>query len=118
MTFSRWLYPRLMTSIVALAISLLALEIGIRVINAFDQNYLDKLDDRHPVDTEHLALVDLIRVNPDDLIVYDLRPGVRGRFQGQSVSINSLGFRDKERSKTKKPGTFRIVGLGDSHMFG
>jgi hypothetical protein len=118
MTFWRWLYPRLMTSIVALAISVVALEIGTRVINAFDQNYLDKLDDRHPVDTEHLALVDLIRVNPDDLIVYDLRPGVRGRFQGQPVSINSLGFRDKERSKTKKPGTFRIVGLGDSHMFG
>jgi hypothetical protein len=65
MTFSRWLYPRLMTSIVALAISLLALEIGIRVINAFDQNYLDELDDRHPVDTEHLTFIDLIRVNPD-----------------------------------------------------
>jgi len=118
MTPSRWLLPRLMTSLAALAVSVLALEIGVRFINAFDQNYLDALDDHRPADPEHLTLVDIIRVNPDDLIVYDLRPGVRGRFQGQDLSINSLGFRDKERAQTKPPNTFRIIGLGDSHMFG
>jgi lysophospholipase L1-like esterase len=119
MTILRWLYPRLITSAAALVVSLLALEVGVRLINAFDQNYLDALDYRRPVRTgQHLTLADLIRVNPDDLIVYDLRPRVRGIFQGQEVSINSFGFRDEVRPRVKKPQTFRIVGLGDSHMFG
>jgi lysophospholipase L1-like esterase len=34
------------------------------------------------------------------------------------VAINSLGMRDGERELAKKPETFRIVGLGDSLMFG
>jgi hypothetical protein len=119
MTIPRGLWPKLMTSVAAFFAALLALEVGVRLINAFDQNYLDALDYRRPASAgEDLTLADLIRVNSDDLIVYDLRPGVRGVFKGHELSINSFGFRDPPRSGIKQPGTFRIVGLGDSHMFG
>ena len=100
--------------------ALLALEVGVRVVSVFDRNYLDELEaPRRSLDPDReLALRDLVRQNADDSIVYELRPGVRGRFLGVPVAINSLGMRDRERSSAKRPGALRIVGLGDSLMFG
>lgn len=51
-------------------------------------------------------------------IVYELRPGLSGTFLGAPFSINGHGLRDRPYSLDKPPGTFRIVGLGDSVMFG
>jgi hypothetical protein len=50
---------------------------------------------------------------------YRLRPGPfweDGRDPADV--INSLGFRDRERPREKPPGTFRIVGIGDSFVLG
>jgi hypothetical protein len=65
-----------------------------------------------------LSLGDLVQPSPHAGIVYQLRPNVRGRFMGQPVVINSQGLHDHEYSRRKEPGTFRIVGLGDSSLFG
>jgi GDSL-like lipase/acylhydrolase family protein len=106
-------------AVAAVAASLAVIEIGVRVVTAFDRSYLDEIVHRQAhKDGTALKLADLLRVNSDDLIVYDLRPGVRGTFLGHEVSINSLGFRERERNPSKPRGTFRILGLGDSHMFG
>jgi GDSL-like lipase/acylhydrolase family protein len=108
-------------ALVALSIvtSLLVLELAVRIVAAFDRNYLDEVVARQaPTPGRELTLADLVRPNADDLIVYGLRPGAQGRFLGQPVAINSLGMRDGERTLERRPGTFRIVGLGDSHMFG
>jgi GDSL-like Lipase/Acylhydrolase family len=103
----------------AVLATLLVLEVAIRVVTAFDTNYLDEIvSGRALAAGRDLTLGDLIRPAADHSIVYDLRPGVRGRFLGQPVAINSLGMRDAERSVAKRPGIFRILGLGDSHMFG
>ena len=111
--------PRLALSATALAFTLLLLEVAVRGIMAFDRNGLDEAFNRPlRANGRELTLADLIRPNPDDLIVYELRPGVRGSFLGRPLSVNSLGMRDVERSREKPPGAFRIVGLGDSHMFG
>jgi hypothetical protein len=99
--------------------SLVALEVAVRIATASDRNYLDEIvSPRVLVPGGDLALGDLVRPTADDSIVYELRPGVRGRFLGAAVAINSLGMRDGERELAKKPETFRIVGLGDSLMFG
>jgi hypothetical protein len=37
---------------------------------------------------------------------------------GQPLLINSQGLRDYEYPRRKEPGTFRIVGVGDSSLFG
>jgi hypothetical protein len=99
--------------------TLLALEAGVRVIAALDRNSIDRLADDVPVDPgRELRMADLIRRSDDDRIVYELRPGTLGRFLGHEVRINTLGMRDRPRSATKPDGLFRILALGDSHLFG
>ena len=99
---------------------MIALEVGVRAISILDQNYLDQLVHRRGGEDAvgELTLADIIQVSPDDLIAYELRGGTHGVFQGHDLSLNALGFRDNSRSTTKGVHTFRIVGLGDSHMFG
>jgi hypothetical protein len=65
-----------------------------------------------------LRLGEIVQPSRHPDIVFDLRPNVRGRFMGQPLLVNSQGLRDYEYSRRKEPGTFRIVGLGDSSLFG
>jgi hypothetical protein len=55
---------------------------------------------------------------PDYVRGYSLRPGMEGLYtkEGRAfVRINSDGLRDREHSKRKPPGTFRIAVVGDSY---
>lgn len=65
-----------------------------------------------------LAGLDVPRVwEPDRELGWHHIPGATRHFTEEGdgwISINSLGFRDRERSLEKKPGTFRIMVLGDS----
>lgn len=103
----------------SLLVTLLILEVSLRVMAAFDHNNLDTLMSKGDVpETRDMRLGDFIRLHPDNLVVYELRPGTRGEFMGQPLSINSFGMRDRERTLKKTPGMFRVVTLGDSHTFG
>lgn len=68
--------------------------------------------------TGELRLRDIIQWHPNPRIIYDLKPDISGKFQGQTITINSDGFRGSVVSKSKGPEAFRIIGLGDSVMFG
>ncbi len=61
---------------------------------------------------------DLTEPLPNSPRVYRLRPGSVARRSGISVRINSGGFRDREYPRTKPPGVFRILLLGDSFTMG
>lgn len=50
--------------------------------------------------------------------VYELIPNSSYRFMGVPVQTNSKGFRDTETSEQKPKRTRRIIGIGDSIMFG
>ena len=65
-----------------------------------------------------LNLGDIVQPSRYPGIVYELKPNVRGRFMGQALIISSQGLHDYEYSRRKPPGTFRIVGVGDSSLFG
>ncbi|MEO1980086.1 MAG: SGNH/GDSL hydrolase family protein, partial [Fuerstiella sp.] len=54
------------------------------------------------------------RRSENSILFYELTPG----FDDGIYSINSLGFRDHEYTVEKDPGTFRIVVLGDSIIWG
>ena len=87
-------------------------------------------DDRRPLNVQlqssraaqsslfALSLGDIVQPSRHPGIVYELKPNVRGRFMGQSLIISSQGLHDYEYSVRKQPGTFRIVGVGDSSLFG
>jgi hypothetical protein len=74
--------------------------------------------DRPPSSMQSLRLGEIVQQSRDPGIVYELKPNVRGRFMGQPLLINSQGLRDYEYTRRKQPGTFRIVGVGDSSLFG
>src|SRR5689334_19191189 len=88
-------------------------------------------EDRRPLDVQlqssraqglsamhDLSVGDIVQPSQYADIVYELRPNIRGRFVGQPLLINSQGLHDYEYSRRKPPGTFRIVGVGDSSLFG
>lgn len=51
-------------------------------------------------------------------IGFEYTPGWEGIHAGARVHINSAGWRGNDFSPTKPPGTFRILGVGDSVTFG
>ena len=71
-----------------------------------------------PSSMQSLRLGEIVQPSRYAGIVYELKPNVRGRFMGQPLLINSQGLRDYEYTRRKEPGTFRIVGVGDSSLFG
>lgn len=46
------------------------------------------------------------------------RPGFRHREDGKTISINGRGYRGAEYGSARRPGTLRILMLGDSIAFG
>ena len=59
-----------------------------------------------------------IQPNENPHIVYELVPECDVTFHGQPVRINAWGFRGGATDLRKEEGSLRIVGLGDSVMFG
>src|SRR5262245_35310849 len=54
---------------------------------------------------------------PDALLGWSMRPGTEGWFtkEGHAFSqVNAAGFRDRERTREKPPGVYRIALIGDS----
>ena len=56
---------------------------------------------------------------PDPDMAYRLRPDDPSAFEENPDGfINSLGFRDRPRSRGKPDGVYRILGIGDSFVYG
>jgi lysophospholipase L1-like esterase len=66
----------------------------------------------------HLSMSGLAQPSANTDIVYELKPGLDGIFCGQRLRTNSRGMRYRESPVEKPADTYRIVGLGDSVMFG
>jgi len=115
---------RLTLTVASTVVALLAAEGAVRLAH-----YLR--EDRRPLDVQlraagaqapssmqSLRLGEIVQPSRYPGIVYELKPNVRGRFMGQPLVVNSQGLRDYEYTRRKEPGTFRIVGVGDSSLFG
>jgi hypothetical protein len=68
--------------------------------------------------TKPVALRHMIRHSDNPRIIYELIPDISVQFMNKSVTINSHGFRGPDYNTVKGDKTIRIVGLGDSLMFG
>lgn len=62
--------------------------------------------------------IDFPFMRPDPETFWSLRPGYRGEFLGQQVSVNSLGLRGAEVAARKPAGRRRLLLFGDSITFG
>jgi hypothetical protein len=89
--------------------------------------HLENRESLHMAFTKHrtykegqrVAMIDIIRISPNDKIIFELKPDIPGLpFKGAPFTTNSLGFRGPEIAPEPGPDTVTIVGLGDSMMFG
>ena len=103
-----------------LMVFLLLLEIGFRVHAYVSDNRLQQGLENLGVrsDAGDLSLQHIIRWHDDPRIIYELIPGLYGEFRGHPLTINSYGFRGPALSLDKPSNAYRIIGLGDSVMFG
>lgn len=60
----------------------------------------------------------VVRLSPDPRIVYELVPGLDVTFLGAPLRTSADGFRGAPVPATRERPAVRIVGLGDSVMFG
>ncbi|MGC8742108.1 MAG: SGNH/GDSL hydrolase family protein [Candidatus Sumerlaeaceae bacterium] len=105
--------------VVGLAIGLGLVELAVRIFLFRYGDYIDRF--RESVAKEYggeLTLRDIVRTSADRQKCYELIPGAWGTFAGQPLRINSAGFRDREHTRKKTMGTFRVAILGDSVAFG
>lgn len=111
--------------IIGVVASLATGELAVRILGArpgITQNELDrklalsKRTEVSVVTTGNLAGL----IQPSDVpgVIYELKPSRRWQFQGAFTQTNEHGFRGPEWSEAKGPSTFRVVGIGDSVMFG
>lgn len=65
------------------------------------------------------ALAGICRVSSNRILAYELRPNLDMSFGGHVLRTNAEGMReDVNYPREKPPGTVRILGLGDSGLFG
>lgn len=127
-TRRQWLVfiGRLVLCVISTAMAFLVAEIGLRVIlkTTQDKQSLDRLDAISAKLTEETIrsshpLAAIVRRSARPALIYELRPGLERDFGHRHVRINNAGMRDvREYLEAKGTNTFRIVGLGDSGMFG
>lgn len=65
-----------------------------------------------------VTLGQIIRRSENPRIVYELRPRLDVRFAGGRLTTSDEGFRGRDVPLPRPAGVYRIVGIGDSYMFG
>ncbi|MFN7953815.1 MAG: SGNH/GDSL hydrolase family protein [bacterium] len=118
---------RLRSRTLALAVGLALVaaaqaEIGLRLRAWYDDLRLDRsvhrLEARKPPpEGKKVALTEMIQLSANPRIIYELIPRLSVNYV-RPVHTNGAGFRSPEIPVAKPPKTVRLVGLGDSIMFG
>ena len=105
--------------------SLAAGELFVRILGARPGLTQDELDRKlalskrmevSVVTTGNLA--GLIQPSDAPGVIYELKPSRRWQFQGALTQTNEHGFRGDDWPVAKGSSTLRVVGIGDSVMFG
>jgi len=115
----RW--PEALLLACSIGLCLLAAEIVLRV--HYSQSSSGTLEDlarepELPRSRKRVFLGEMLTISASPRRVYQMVPGLDVRFRGVPVRTNSDGWRDREVPPIKGNRTLRIVGIGDSVMFG
>ncbi len=109
----------------SLGLSFLAGELALRSVLRRNQgsSSLEKLAEKQAGKNIELRsfhpLAAIVQLSPNKRLVYELMPGLDMEFGNRTLKTNAGGLRDSfDYAKQKPPGVFRILGVGDSGMFG
>ncbi len=121
----RGLAAKILLAVAAVVVVTILLETGARVrAHLINRRTFEKVFDPSRSETslpkkKPARLAHIIRPSRNPRIIYELKPGVSFKFYYDShVTVNPEGFRSQSYPLHKPQGVFRIVGLGDSVMFG
>lgn len=121
---SRWhrIGGRVTLVIIAIGFSLLACEAFLRLEASIEFTRIAAWRraeaERSVPQGVKIKLGHMVRLASEPDRVYELLPNQSYEFLGKKVRTNSYGFRGPEISPQRTPGSLRILGLGDSIMFG
>ena len=115
------LLRNLLLAFASLLSTLLVFEAAFRVLAHLENCGL--LDSRTPLEikppTEGPAgLGHMIRMSENRRIIYELKPDLDVRYSGARVRTDAHGFRSSSSPEELDRAGYRIVGIGDSFMFG
>ncbi len=111
----------LLVATVAVVLTLGVAEIALRVKARIDhrQSLAEALQEtEQPPKDADVTLGQMIRISMNPRIIYELRPGLDVFYKEARVSTNDRGFRGPEVESESSEREIRIIGLGDSVMFG
>ncbi len=97
---------------------LLLLELSLRGLAFFERRQQPLADGPQVAAGSKAQLIHILRPSEHPRQIYELRPQLDVIFKRQRLTTNRDGFRDRDYPPVKRPGTKRILGLGDSIMFG
>ena len=113
---------KLTSILIGTLLGLLTIEVGLRIVKYLTFQNLDKIEfgNRPPINqpNKELKLGQIIQISDYKKIIYELIPNSTYKFQNTLVKTNSQGFKDKDYPFKKGKNTKRIIGIGDSGMFG
>lgn len=123
MTRLRGRLPAVLLLALGTVLGLALLEAGARVAAVREERRQGRLDRdlagmKGPGPGSTVTLGQIIRKSDNPRIVYELRPRLDVRFAGGRLTTSDAGFRGRDVTSPKPPGVYRILGIGDSYMFG
>jgi hypothetical protein len=101
--------------------ALLAVEVAIRVQAALEDMGILRPEFESDIELPsdgYAKLGHVIRLSRNPDIIYELKPDLSALYYGKKMTTNSRGFRCRDIPIQRAENTFRIVGIGDSVMFG
>ena len=114
---------KLALALAATLTPLLLLEAGLRVAAAIEWRLqsrafatLETGSPPHP--GQRVDLAHLLRSSDNPRLLYELRPGLSVVHKGRTVTTDARGFRVHDSEESLETSSIRILGLGDSVMFG
>lgn len=113
----------LAVALASVVLTLLAAEVALRAYYSVrTTRELSRMAETTAVSEIHTGIGALgpgVRFSNRPNVIYELRPNLRGTYDGRRFHSDRYGFReDREIALAKPPGVVRIVGIGDSWMWG
>ncbi len=123
MTRLRGPWPTLFLTLFGTLFALAVVETWARVVAVREERRQGRLERdlgpaKDPASGAVVTLGQIIVKSENPRIVYELRPRLDVVFGGARLTTSDSGYRGRDVTTPKPAGTYRIVGIGDSYMFG